>query len=420
MAKTNSSHSSLYDSIVIGGGLSGLILARRLIDAGHSVLVLESRDSLGGTSRQGELSFTEVDFGTKLFNPESAATSIENQPGHTHDSEMPHLGPLGPLEEVSAVLSDLLKEQIFFEEIEAPPVTYDDGRFKPYVGFGDPGLSTIEVIELFAGAVRAFPSARPFHWVTRLEEQLKQLKNCTIQTQSTATRIELESTGEGRTQKWVAKSVQVNGSKSVHASQGVYFTGPATELLGLIDPALFPSKFRTRSLKGEIWTTLHLDLVHASQITDSRSLHILKGANEEPCFGEFLPARADGTQVSHWTVLLGRDQADDEEAVAAGLKQIKKQLKRAYESALNQAVAERILVVPSALGDLAGLLESPHQLPKVDRLWFTSALLTAGNPTIQSVLNADRVAQLSVDPRLSFEVKDSAAPVSELASPEMV
>ena len=37
-----------YEAIVIGGGFGGMTAARDLHDAGHTVLVLEGRDRLGG------------------------------------------------------------------------------------------------------------------------------------------------------------------------------------------------------------------------------------------------------------------------------------------------------------------------------------------------------------------------------------
>ena len=37
-----------YDAVVIGAGPNGLVAANRLVDAGWSVLVLESRPHLGG------------------------------------------------------------------------------------------------------------------------------------------------------------------------------------------------------------------------------------------------------------------------------------------------------------------------------------------------------------------------------------
>ena len=37
-----------YDVLVIGAGAAGLAAARRLVDAGWSVLVIEGRDRIGG------------------------------------------------------------------------------------------------------------------------------------------------------------------------------------------------------------------------------------------------------------------------------------------------------------------------------------------------------------------------------------
>lgn len=51
-----------YDVIVIGGGLGGAVAARDLKHNGHSVLVLEARDRLGGRTWTKTLSFGDLSF----------------------------------------------------------------------------------------------------------------------------------------------------------------------------------------------------------------------------------------------------------------------------------------------------------------------------------------------------------------------
>lgn len=60
----------IWDNVIIGAGLSGLILARRLVESGREVLVIEKSKSVGGrmaTRRDGDATFDHGAQHTSLF-----------------------------------------------------------------------------------------------------------------------------------------------------------------------------------------------------------------------------------------------------------------------------------------------------------------------------------------------------------------
>ena len=55
------------DFVVVGGGIAGLVLARRLVLGGASVILLEASGSLGGTVARARVGGIEVDSGAESF-----------------------------------------------------------------------------------------------------------------------------------------------------------------------------------------------------------------------------------------------------------------------------------------------------------------------------------------------------------------
>lgn len=57
------------DVVIVGAGFSGLAAARRLTAQGHSVIVLEGRDRVGGRSWTGEIAGVPLDLGASFVGP---------------------------------------------------------------------------------------------------------------------------------------------------------------------------------------------------------------------------------------------------------------------------------------------------------------------------------------------------------------
>lgn len=59
----------MLDTLIVGGGLAGLAVARALVDAGQDVVVLEARDRLGGRLHTERLGAAELDIGGQWVGP---------------------------------------------------------------------------------------------------------------------------------------------------------------------------------------------------------------------------------------------------------------------------------------------------------------------------------------------------------------
>lgn len=357
---SRSSRTSQFDVIIVGAGLSGLLAAKAIKDSGQSVQVLEALDQIGGTSRAHSSKGGPIEFGLKVLPATDEAKSA-----------------LTWLEQTLQ-----FPEPLTVTEIDAAPLTYDDGRFKPYVGFnekaGDRKIETGAEVEAYALPRRLRLSSLPSQWVQHLGKLLAEI----ISVKSYVTQINFQGPRQ--------IEVTVNGTKKL-LCQHLVFAAPPQLLVGLLPTGTLPARVKQKLAKGDFWTSVNLDLVHQQQITDSESVHVLKGLNEEPTIGLFLPTQADGKQVSQWFTLIPRDQVDEEELVAGALKQIKRQVKRAYESTAQSILQERILVIPGSHGTLNGSIHPINRIPKIDNLILAHAM-AASERNLLGALYAARQA----------------------------
>lgn len=360
MAQTKTPKAQEFDTLVIGAGLSGLIAANVLEATGRNVVIIEALDTIGGSSRAAQTAAGAIDHGLKIF----------------PDTEAAHAA----LDWLETVIGEKIERTV----IEASPLNYDGGKFKPYVGFGNDAVQSAAEVEAYATHRRLKLSSTPMGWTKKLSDQF----SGTLLTQSIATRMIIED-------GFVIETI-INGSKRITAREVVFAASPQLipSLVG--DTAIAP-RVRQKLIKGDFWTSVNLDLIHGEQVTDSNSVHILKGANEEPSVGLFYPPTTtdDGrsVQVSQWMTLIPREEIDEEEQTAGALKHIKRQIKRAYETAFDKIIQERILVIPSSHGSLDGAFEKPGHLPKISNVWMTSAFFAGERNTLGTLMQTRRVLE---------------------------
>jgi hypothetical protein len=371
MAQSKNTNHPEFDTVVIGGGLTGLIIANHLESTGRRVALVEAYDALGGSSRAVQTVAGMSDHVLKLI-PE------------TSDSE-----------ETLTWLETVLDQKIAREVVEAAPVTYEDAKFKPFVGFGGQKVATSVEIDAYAKSRYYRLKSTPKDWVNRLIETF----TGTALTNSYVTKLAVEDD--------FIVEITINGSKRISGREIIFCATPQ-QLTRLLPESHLPARTRQKLLKGDFWTAVNLEIVHAAPVTESQAIHVLKGANEEPCVGMFEPAVTleDGRsiQMSKWISFIPKDATDDSEMIASALKGIKRQLKRIYETSLDGVLKERIAVTPISHGDMSGLLAENGQWPRLQNLYVVSGFQDSAKNTLGALKQARRtLASLAGEPPMVME-----------------
>lgn len=359
MAQTKSPRTSEYDSIVIGGGLSGLLVAHQLEETGRKVALIDAFDVLGGSSRSLKTLLGETDHGFPFLPSSNEADQS--------------------LEWLSSVLQNPIESTL----LDAPPVTFDEGRFQPFVGFGEKATEAGREWEYYLRPKFYTLNSNPKDWVKTLAETF----TGDVFLQSHITNMTVED--------GFIVNITVNGTRQFSADQVVFAAHPQ-QLARLLPDSALTARTRQKMLKGPYFTAIYLDLIHKGQVTDNKAVHLLRGANEEPCVGQFLATSELGgetVQHSKWMTLIPADLTEDAELAAHALKMIKRQIKRAYPTALDGQKYERISVSPASHGHLDIELEN-GQLPKLPNLWICSRFFGPERNTWANIVEAKTATEV--------------------------
>lgn len=375
----------VYDYAVIGSGLSGLAIANALSRITSNVLLIESNDTFGGLNRSIQTPFGAMNNGLRYL-PETELS-----------------------QKAIAFLEMLLMTSLSPESTEAPPMTYEAGGLRPFVGFGNNPPAFYDEVSYFSAPRSLKTQLEAHEWTHVLYSQF---------------------TGEFLPKAYVTKFHQdgnrithltVNGQKTVQALNFIY-CGPVKSLKTLLPEGALAPKAYQKLIKNTYWTAVGLDLLHNHPVTDLTNIHILNGTTQDeigPCVGMFHPAaevNGENLQYSQWLTFLEDEEAEDTEIVGAALKKIKRQIKRAYPDALENLKFERILVVPSFSGNGDLKLSGNQTLPGIENFWVGSSQMHQQKNLLGSLLQAELITSaLGCHP---LEMQPPAAPDTEEASPE--
>ncbi len=355
--------SSIYDYVVIGSGLSGLSIASRLSQETEKVLLLDSSEVAGGWLRK------------------------------------PHLAiiPESPLAEKGLqFLEDLTGIKIQGDVIEQSPLTYDEGTFKAFMGFGEKTPDFYEELAPYCSSRFYNLKALPPLWIERLLENFKG----TFSPRSIVTKFIVEN---GQVQH-----VLVNGTKKILGKNFIY-CGDVKSLNRLLPSEFINGKVQTKISKTKTWTRATLQIDHEALVTDNPAFHILIGTAQEEivtCVGQFQGPH------STWITFVPDEEAEDAEVVGQALKRIKRQIKRAYPDSINENTLEKISVQPNFGGHFDIKLSANQSWPELENLWIGSGTVQK-NRNIVGTLNQAQLVLASLG-FLAADLENEASHEAEI------
>lgn len=350
-----------FDYAVIGGGLSGLLIATALSQETESVVLLEGQEHVGGYNRAIPFPTGSIENGLRFL------------PG-TDSAQM-----------ALSFLERILQIPVYQGLTDLPPITYEHGHLKTFLSFGDITPAFFEELVYFIHPSQCSLNVPPSAWIQGLLDRFRGQ----IMTRSFVTRFQMANNQ--------VHSLTLNGSKTLSAKNFI-FCGSVKQLQTLLPPEGLSARARQKLSKNTYWTALCLDLCHSNLVTESPALHILNGTTQDelgPSVGRFLnfvSKESESTmQASQWVTFIEDDLAEESESVSHALKKIKRQIKRAYPKALDDLITERILVAPQIGGHGELKLKANQNLPEADNLWIGSPTMHPQKNLVGALLQAQLV-----------------------------
>lgn len=367
---------SKHNLVIIGSGIEALVLAGAALKKGLSVAILDSASKLGGSLAPLDYHGSQID---SLYS--RLPNSQENRDIITRlDSHLPYFEPV--------------------QIAEQERITFEKGQFEPFVGFGENAPKAIEMLSPFSSQEKIKTRLNIAQLVQRLSEKADIHLNCTF------TDILIYN-------KKIA-SITVDEKKKFESDFFIFTKHPA-ELADILPQNTLLPKTVSKLSPQNAWAYLNLLCVSQNPAAESTACHILYGTQKDPqvCVGEFYQAlNTQNVPVfySQWISFLDQDTQDLSEDSVQALKEMKRQIKRAYPQAFDGLVFEKIALFEDAkasielnsknfgqLNELENLLLCSHHMLPDPHIFAASLHAAANTLDLFDVLLKESVSNTKVD-----------------------
>lgn len=359
-----------YDYLIFGGGLSGLLAAKVLIKAEKSFLIIEPSEKLGG-----RLSGWMAD--DQLL-PSNLNLYSQNETNLKYFSW----------------LEDTLGQSLIDGSYSANTFHFQEGHFKSFNGFGDRNPEALSQLNKFCFEnekvkIKSYPQ----EWISQV---ISELNEDHFITHSEITKLNLDETGK-------AISAEINGKTEVSFNHLIWAVAPQKLLDTVPAEALGGPEAKKLKKHAGVFDAVILNLAHKNYNFDFESAEHLKSTNLDSVFclygssQEFEPIIGTLTKDhSCWMTLIDSEKTLDHEFVSKVLKNMKKQIKRAFPDLLDSPqLKEKIILSESSYGQLTLKEEDTGFLKNIPNVFCSSSLCSQTESGLIGTLERSQLLEQS-------------------------
>lgn len=334
---------------IISDDHAGLILASLLERQGHAITLIDTGDN------------------------------FHRQKYHARHS-VPYYPATDEMQAALTAISPLFDQPIVDQKIELPPLTYENGSLKPFVGFGETKSPAVHALSLYNQSERLELNL-PLE--EKMEDLISALKGKVL-TYSELTRFDF--TGPS------IEKLVINGAQEIFADLFVFMNSPR-EFIHLLptDHNHLGVRTRGRIMKTPIWARVTLQMEHTTPLYDGRNLLFLAPGtgDQTPCVGICLQESSpEGTPryLSVWETYIDNDMSEDAEHVSTQIKTMRRLIRRAFPH-LEEKPREVLTVTPEAAADFSWIHEQ-NDIAEIANNLIISPTLASAYPGMARCVHA--------------------------------